>query len=59
MRLELDDDHRMLRENLRRFAEEEIEPRAAHHDRTREFPYENVKTCAELGLMGMMVDEAH
>ncbi|MBI3451051.1 MAG: acyl-CoA dehydrogenase family protein [Acidobacteria bacterium] len=59
MRLELDDDHRMLRENLRRFAEEEIEPRAAHHDRTREFPYENVKKCAELGLMGMMVDEAH
>jgi len=59
MRLELDDDHRMLRDNLRRFAEDEIEPRAAHHDRTREFPYESVRKCAELGLMGMMVEETH
>jgi len=59
MRLELDEEHRMLRDNLRRFAEEEIEPTAARYDRTREFPYENVRKCAGLGLMGMMVDEKH
>jgi butyryl-CoA dehydrogenase len=58
MKLELDDDHRSLRDNLRRFAEEEIEPKAAHYDRTREFPYDSVKKCAELGLMGVMVEES-
>ena len=56
MRLELDDDHRMLRDTIRRFAEESIEPKAAHYDQTREFPYESVKMAAELGLMGVMVD---
>jgi len=59
MRLELDDEHKMLRDNIRRFAEEEIEPKAAHFDRTREFPYESVRKCAELGLMGMMVEEKY
>jgi butyryl-CoA dehydrogenase len=59
MRLELDSDHQMLRETLRRFAEEEIEPKAAHHDRTREFPMESFKKCAELGLTGVMVDEKY
>jgi butyryl-CoA dehydrogenase len=59
MRLELDEEHQMLRENIRRFAEEEIEPKAAHSDRTREFPYESVRKCAELGLMGVMVDPRH
>ncbi len=59
MRLELDQDHKMLRDTLRRFAEEEIEPVAAHHDRTREFPRESVRKAAELGLMGVMVDPAH
>src|SRR5262245_9237680 len=56
MRLELDDEHRMLRETIRKFAEEEIEPKASYYDRTREFPYDSVKKCAELGLMGVMVD---
>ena len=56
MNLELDEEHRMLRETLRRFAEEEIEPKAALRDRTREFPGAEVRKCAELGLMGVMVD---
>ncbi len=59
MRLELDQDHVMLRDTLRRFAESEIEPKAAHHDRTREFPRESVRKSAELGLMGVMVDPSH
>jgi len=59
MRLELDEDHRMLRDTLRRFAEEEIEPKAAIHDRTREFPLAQFRKCAELGLTGVMVDPDH
>jgi butyryl-CoA dehydrogenase len=59
MKLELTDDHKMMQEAVRRFAEKEIEPKAAHYDQTREFPYESVKKCSELGLMGVMVDEKH
>jgi len=59
MRLELDEDHQMLRETLRRFAEDEIEPKAAHYDKTREFPLDQFKKCAELGLSGVMVDSDH
>jgi butyryl-CoA dehydrogenase len=57
--MEMDEDHRMLRDNIRSFAESEIRPKAAEYDRTREFPYDSVKKCAELGLMGVMVPEQH
>ncbi len=59
MNIELDDEHRMLRDNIREFAEAEIRPGAAEHDRTREFPREEVRKAAELGLMGVMVPEEH
>ncbi|MGH9867635.1 MAG: acyl-CoA dehydrogenase [Candidatus Polarisedimenticolia bacterium] len=59
MRIELDEDHRMLRGNIRAFAESEIRPKAAEYDRTRVFPLPEVRKCAELGLMGIMVPEEH
>ncbi len=59
MNIELDDDHRMLRETIRAFAESEIRPKAAERDRTREFPFAEVRKCAELGLMGVMVPEGY
>jgi butyryl-CoA dehydrogenase len=59
MRLELDEEHKMLRDNIRAFAESEIRPRAAEYDRTRQFPLPEVAKCAELGLMGVMVPEEH
>ena len=40
-------------------ADEEIAPRAAHYDDTREFPWENTKKLAELGLMGITVPEEY
>ena len=57
MRIELDEDHRMLRDNIRSFAESEIRPKAAESDRTRKFPYDEVRKAAELGLMGVMTPE--
>jgi len=57
MKMELDDEHKMLRENIRSFAESEIRPKAAESDRTRKFPHAEVRKCAELGLMGIMVPE--
>jgi butyryl-CoA dehydrogenase len=50
-------DQELMRESVRAFAEEVIKPRAAHFDRTREFPTENYRRCAEMGLTGVMVPE--
>jgi butyryl-CoA dehydrogenase len=59
MNLELTAEHRAIREMVRDFAEKEIAPGAAQHDRTREFPYENVRKCADLNLLGAMVAEEY
>ncbi len=59
MDLDLTPEQEDIRDLVRTFAAEEIAPRAAHHDRTREFPRENVRKCAELNLMGIMVPEAY
>lgn len=53
----LSDDHKMVRDMVRKLATEEIAPRAAEYDRTREFPWDNIKKMAELGLMGVMTPE--
>ncbi|MCE9627292.1 MAG: acyl-CoA dehydrogenase [Candidatus Eisenbacteria bacterium] len=46
-----------VREMVRDFAESEIRPIAAKIDETHEFPAENTKKKAELGLLGMFVPE--
>ena len=42
-------------ENIRRIAQEKIAPSAEHHDRTGEFPLDNIRTLGENGLMGIEV----
>jgi len=59
MNLELTAEHRAIQEMVRDFAQKEIAPAAAKYDRTREFPYENVRKCAELNLLGAMVSEEY
>src|SRR5690348_16328561 len=54
---ELTDEAQSVREMVRDFAESEIRPIAAKIDETHEFPAENVKKMAELGLLGMFVPE--
>jgi acyl-CoA dehydrogenase len=44
-----------LQELARRFAKEEIIPKAAHHDQTGEFPREIVKKAWDIGLMNTHV----
>jgi len=51
----LTEEHVRLRERVRQFAEEAIEPIAREIDETAEFPWENVKTMGEMGLMGVPV----
>jgi butyryl-CoA dehydrogenase len=54
---ELPEDVQSVREMVRDFAESEIRPIAAQIDETHEFPAENTKKMAELGLLGMFVPE--
>lgn len=54
---DLPEDVESVREMVRDFAESEIRPIAAKIDETHEFPAENTKKMAELGLLGMFVPE--
>ncbi len=56
---DLTEEQRAVREMVREFAESEIRPIAAEIDESHEFPRENVKKMAELGLMGMFVPEQY
>jgi alkylation response protein AidB-like acyl-CoA dehydrogenase len=56
---EIDQDHRLLRETVREFAEQEIAPIAEDLDRTKQFPYEIVKRLGELDLMGIPFPEEY
>jgi alkylation response protein AidB-like acyl-CoA dehydrogenase len=52
-------EQRQIREMVARFADEEIQPRAAEIDETDEFPRDLVDKMAELGLMGMPIPEEY
>lgn len=55
MNFNFTDDHLMIKESARDFAENEIAPSAVQRDISAEFPYDIVKKMGELGFMGMMV----
>ena len=53
----LSEDQEILRQEVRRFAEERIRPGVAERDAERRFPAEIVAEMGALGLLGMLVDE--
>jgi short/branched chain acyl-CoA dehydrogenase len=53
MEFDLADHHRLLRETVRDFANQEIAPVAEELDRTKAFPYEIVRRLGQLDLMGI------
>jgi short/branched chain acyl-CoA dehydrogenase len=59
MEFELDHHHRLLRDTVREFAEQEIAPVAEELDRTKSFPYEIVRRLGELDLMGIPFPEEY
>ena len=59
MDFELSEDHQLLRQTVRDFAEERIAPVAEELDREHRFPYDIVEALAELGLMGIPIPEEH
>jgi butyryl-CoA dehydrogenase len=54
----LTQDHLDLRARVRAFGEEAIAPVARELDARSEFPWENVKAMAEMGLLGIPVPES-
>jgi alkylation response protein AidB-like acyl-CoA dehydrogenase len=56
---ELSDEQREIRELAKRFADEEIAPRAGQWDREHRFPREVFSALGELGLMGACVPVEH
>jgi butyryl-CoA dehydrogenase len=55
----LGEDQELLREQVRRFAEERIRPGVQERDRAHRFPAEIVGEMGEMGLLGMLVGEEY
>jgi len=55
----LTEDQQSLQQLVRNFAQKEIAPRAALYDHSEEFPWDNIKGLAALGLMGMPIPEEY
>jgi alkylation response protein AidB-like acyl-CoA dehydrogenase len=58
-RIPLSDEERMLVGSVRALAAKQIAPRAAHYDRSKEFPWDNIREINSLGLNMMFVPEAY
>ncbi len=59
MHFELTEEQGMLRDMMRDFTRNEIEPRAKDLEERHEFPSELVKKLAELGILGITVPPAY
>jgi butyryl-CoA dehydrogenase len=55
----LSEEHQMIRDALRSFAQERLAPNAARWDRERHFPKEELKELAALGAFGVAVPEQY
>lgn len=55
----LNEEQLSIQKMVSEFAKKEIAPKAAHYDHVEEFPWENVHKLADMGLMGLPVDEKY
>jgi alkylation response protein AidB-like acyl-CoA dehydrogenase len=55
MDFELSEEQRQIRDEVRRFAENEIEPVASEYDRAEEYPHEVMDEAAKMGLTGAAI----
>src|SRR5512145_2941025 len=55
----LSDEHKMIRDAARNFAQSEIVPIAAEFDESGEFPQATVKKMGEMGFMGIEIPEEY
>ena len=59
MDFELTEEHQMVRDMARRFAESEIKPKAAELDEKHQHPTEIIKQLGELKMLGITVPEEY
>src|SRR5258705_12810712 len=59
MDYQLNEEHELIRKSARDFAQNELKPGVIERDDKQKFPAEQVKRMAELGFLGMMVDEKY
>ena len=59
MDFNLTEEQRMARDAVREFAQAEIAPRAREYDEAEKFPSDQLNGLAELGLLGMIIDEQY
>jgi butyryl-CoA dehydrogenase len=59
MNFDLTNDQKMLKDQVRKFAETELAPTAPEIDKSGEFPWDNIKKMAKLGLLGIIVPEEY
>lgn len=55
MNFELSEEHIMIRDAARNFAQTELLPGVIERDETQTFPHQQIKKMGELGFLGMMV----
>ncbi len=55
----LSEDELLVKNTVRDYAREQIAPRAAQYDAAEEFPWENFRGLADLGLLGLTIDEQY
>ncbi|MEC8853426.1 MAG: acyl-CoA dehydrogenase family protein, partial [Bacteroidota bacterium] len=56
MNFEMTEEHKMIRDAARDFAQTELLPGVIERDEKQSFPAEQIKKLGELGFLGMMVD---
>ena len=56
MNFKFTEEHKMIRDVARDFAQTELLPGVIERDENQSFPEEQVKKLGELGFLGMMVD---
>ena len=59
MDFKLTEEQQMVKEMCRKFAENELKPKAAEYDRSHDFPWEHVKKLAEMGMLGVVYPEEY
>ena len=59
MHIQLSEEHKLLQEEVRRFADEVVAPRAKEIDQSGEFPRAFFEQAGQLGLAGVAIPEEH
>ena len=53
----LTEEELLIRNTIRDYANSNLSERAARYDETGEFPWDNVNELADLGVLGLTIDE--